>query len=122
MDTCIATKVLALSADMCFLVETATIPAHITTLVQAPLHLQQQLQSQQFQLLQHHFHPPSSSKSVINISSIPLTSTQEAPLARGPNFTVVTKYPQGNMYITTIRRSLHQTFPREAEELRPETS
>ena len=60
-------------------------------------------------------------KWVINLSTTPLTSAQEALLARGPNFTIVPKYPPRNL-VLVIEEAGTRLSPREAEECRAESS
>ena len=97
-----------------FLKDTPTTPAHMTTMVAAQLHLQQPKQLQ-FQHLQHHTpssinttHHPAANGLLTYLP--PLAAVQEVLLASGPYFTVVPKYPQGNLHYS-YRRSLNQTFP-----------
>ena len=62
----------------------------------------------------------STSKWVINISSKPLTQTQEKLLARGPNYAVVPRSPPKTEYIAVIEQACSKLKPGEAEELRGE--
>ena len=62
-----------------------------------------------------------SSKWVINLSSIPLPQHQK-PLARGPNFAVVPRCPPKEAYITAMEEACIRLSFKEAEELRAETS
>ena len=59
-------------------------------------------------------------KWVHNLSKTPLTEDQEKVLARGPNFSIVTKPPVGK-YISQIERVCQQLNQGKAEELRGET-
>ena len=49
-------------------------------------------------------------KWVINLSSVPLTPTQESLLSKGPNFALSPSYPPNVEFISSIRVGVPQAF------------
>ena len=89
--------------------------ADTTTLVPAPLHLQQQPQPQQLQHIQNH--PPANGSSTY---PPPPHSSTRSPFSQGPKLQSGSEVPPRNIYYS--HRSLTRLPPREAEGLSAETS